>query len=401
MGVAVTRMLAAGVALAGALGLGLSGTARAASVEGWMNSVERVALPPVSANAQALHQSSVVVDLHADPLLWDRDLLERASTGHVDLPRLREGGVSLQVFGVVTQFPVTAGIERTDPRWPDAITLLALVDRWPWEAVRSLKARALYQAHELDRLAAAPAGRFALVRSRADLDRFLAARAEDPALVGGLLALEGAHALEGDPANVATLFDAGVRMIGLTHFFDNEFAGSAHGIQKGGLTEKGRTLVREMERRGIIVDLAHASSTTIDDVLAMAEHPPVVSHTGVRGTCDNPRNLSDDQVRAIAGAAGVIGIGFWKTAVCGLGPADIARTIQYTVDLVGDDHVALGSDFNGAVTTGFDASGVPAITQALLASGLAESSVRKIVGANAVRLFRERLPAEDDRPPAG
>jgi hypothetical protein len=155
-------MLAAAVALAVVLGLG--GTAQAASVEGWLNPVEHVALPPVSANALALHESSVVVDLHADPLLWGRDLLERASTGHVDLPRLREGGVALQVFGIVTQFPVSASTERTDPRWPDAITLLALVDRWPWEAVRSLKARALYQAHELDRLATAPAGHLVPIR---------------------------------------------------------------------------------------------------------------------------------------------------------------------------------------------------------------------------------------------
>lgn len=398
MRVTVTRGLAAAVALA--VVLETSGSVHGASIESWLNQVNPVPLPPVSADAWALHQSSVVVDLHADPLLWNRNLLKRASTGHVDLPRLRDGGVALQVFGVVTQFPVSVDVARTDPRWPDAITLLALVDRWPWEAVRSLKARALYQARELERLAAAPAGHLVHIRSRADLDRFLDARKEDPTLLAGLLALEGAHALEGDPANVGALFDAGIRMIGLTHFFDNEFAGSAHGIRKGGLTDKGRALVREMAQRGIIVDLAHASSATIDDVLAMAERPPLVSHTGVRATCDNPRNLSDDQVRAIASAGGVIGIGFWKTAVCGLSPADIARAIQYAVDLVGDDHVAFGSDFNGAVATGFDASAVPAITQALLTSGLHPTSVRKIVGANAVRLIREQLPAEDDRPAA-
>jgi membrane dipeptidase len=104
---------------------------------------------------------------------------------------------------------------------------------------------------------------------------------------------------------------AGFRMIGLAHFFDNEFAGSAHGVEKYGLTEQGRALVRDMERRKILVDLAHASPKTIEDVTAMASRPVIFSHTGVRGTCDNRRNLSDEQLRKIAATGGVIGIGFW------------------------------------------------------------------------------------------
>jgi microsomal dipeptidase-like Zn-dependent dipeptidase len=142
----------------------------------------------------------------------------------------------------------------------------------------------------------------------------------------------------------------------------------------------------------MLVDLAHSSAATIADVVALARNPPVVSHTGVRATCDNPRNLSDDQIRAIARAGGVIGIGFWETAVCGLEPAAIARAVRYVVDLTGDEHVALGSDFDGAVTTGFDASGVPAITQALLDAGLADDSIRKVLGGNALRVLRRVLP---------
>src|SRR5690606_29247407 len=98
--------------------------------------------------------------------------------------------------------------------------------------------------------------------------------------------------------------------------------GSAHGVEKGGLTEAGREMVRRMEAKRMIIDIAHASTRTIDDILATATRPVVVSHTGVKGTCDNNRNLSDDQLRAIADKGGLVGIGFWDTAVCGTEPAN-------------------------------------------------------------------------------
>ena len=362
------------------------------SIERLLNRVSRPTAAAISSAARTLHDSAVVVDLHADPLLWGRDLLERSTAGHVDLPRLREGGVALQVFSIVTSFPVWPDLERTDPRWPDAITLLAIVRRWPRATIRSRLARALHQARRLQAMANASGGRLLLIRSRADLDRLLALRAQDPGVVGALLAIEGAQALDGDPANVGALFDAGVRMIGLAHVGDNEFAGSAHGVEKGGLTAKGRTLLREAERRGMIIDLAHTSARAIEDVLAMAANPPVVSHTGVRATCDNPRNLSDAQVEAIARAGGVIGVGLWKTALCGLTPAHFATAVAHVARLAGDDHAALGSDFDGAVQTGLDASELRLATAALLDAGLGDDAIRKILGGNALRLFRRALP---------
>ena len=105
-------------------------------------------------------------------------------------------------------------------------------------------------------------------------------------------------------------------MVGLAHFFDNAVAGSAHGVEKGGLTALGRELVAELEARSMIVDLAHSSARTIDDVLSIATRPVVASHTGVRGVADNARNLPDDQLRGIAATGGMVGIGFWPTA-CG------------------------------------------------------------------------------------
>jgi microsomal dipeptidase-like Zn-dependent dipeptidase len=224
------------------------------------------------------------------------------------------------------------------------------------------------------------------------LERLLARHADDPRVVGGLLDIEGAQALEGDLANLAAVDTAGIRMIGLAHFYDNAFAGSAHGIAKSGLTALGHALVHEMERRGIIVDLAHSSAATIADVLAIATRPLVVSHTGVRGTCDNGRNLTDEQLRGVARLGGVVGIGFWETAACGLAPTDIARAIKYAVDLIGDDHVGLGSDFDGAVTTGFDAAALPTVTQALLDAGVAEASIPKVLGGNAIRVLQAVLP---------
>ncbi len=177
-----------------------------------------------------------------------------------------------------------------------------------------------------------------------------------------------------------------------THFFDNEWGGSAHGTRKGGLTEEGRELIRRMEARGMIVDLAHASHATIDDVLAMTTRPVVVSHTGVRGTCDNTRNLGDEQLKRIAATGGVIGIGFWETATCGTDAAAIARAIRHAANVVGARHVALGSDFDGTVTTPFDATGVVTVTDALLASGFNEDEIALIMGGNVLRVLSETLP---------
>ena len=142
----------------------------------------------------------------------------------------------------------------------------------------------------------------------------------------------------------------------------------------------------------MIIDLAHASPKTIDDVLAMATRPIVVSHTGVKGTCNNNRNLSDDQIRAVAAKAGLIGIGYWDTATCGTDVAAIVRAMRYVSDRVGAEHVALGSDFDGAVTTPFDTSGVVEVTDAMLSAGFSEAEIRAIMGENVMRFLAANLP---------
>jgi microsomal dipeptidase-like Zn-dependent dipeptidase len=349
-------------------------------------------LPGISDEALRLHTTSLVVDLHADSLLFGRDLLERSDVGHVDLPRLQEGGVALQMFTAPTRTPFGLDIHRTDGDGIDLLTVGALAQRSPMAGLEP-KDRALWQAKQLAGFVERSEGRLLPVRSRAELDAALAAHRSDRLVVGALFGLEGAHALEGDLANLAPLYAAGVRMIGLTHFFDNDFAGSAHGLEKGGLTELGRELVARMEELGILIDLAHLSPAAIDEVLAMATRPTVVSHGGVRATCDNPRNLSDDHLRAIAAGGGVVGIGYFELAVCGNEPSHVVAAIRHAVAIAGDDHVALGSDYDGGASVTFDTSQLPALTQQMLDDGLAEESIRKILGANAIRLLRATLPS--------
>jgi len=349
--------------------------------------------PPylASARAQQVFARLEVADLHADSLLWGRDLLARGRRGHVDVPRLIEGGVAIQAFTVVTKVPWGQNLDRNDDG-SDIVTLLALAQGWPPKTWTSLQERAAYQARRLHRTAALSGGRLTLLWTARDLLTYLERRRRDPHLTAGFLGIEGAQVLEGDPHNVEVLFRAGYRMVGLAHFFDNEVAGSAHGVAKGGLTAVGREVVSRLEARGMLVDLAHASSATIDDVLAVTTRPVVVSHTGVRATCDNARNLSDDQLGRIGRTGGVVGIGYWETAVCGSDARAIARAIVHAVKVAGADHVGLGSDFDGAVSVPFDATGLPLLVDALLTEGLDEPDLAKVMGGNVVRLLAASLP---------
>ena len=360
-------------------------------VEAKYNAVLHAPPYPTSERARALHRKLLVADLHADPLLWGRDLLARATHGQTDVPRLVEGNVALQVFGAVTKSPRGLNIERNDAE-SDTIIWLALARRWPPPTWRSLKERALYQAARLRHMSEASGGKFVLVKTRSDLAAYLARREREQGLTAGLLAVEGAHALDADLGNLDALYAAGYRMMSPTHFFDNEWAGSAHGVAKGGLTAGGRELIRRMEAQGMIVDLAHASAQTSDDVLKMTTRPVVVSHTGVKGTCDNARNLSDNQLRRVAATGGVVGIGFWHTATCGTDAASIARAIRHAANVAGVEHVGLGSDFDGAVSTPFDATGLVQLTGALLAEGFNEDEVALLMGGNVLRLLLSTLP---------
>jgi microsomal dipeptidase-like Zn-dependent dipeptidase len=304
---------------------------------------------------------------------------------------MREGNVAIQAFTVVTKVPKGLNINRNTPD-SDDITRLAVAEMWPPQTWNSLLQRAFYQAGRLNGFAQRSQGEFVVLRTRADLRRFLERRKSDPKVTSGFLGVEGAQALEGKLENLDKLYDAGFRMVSPSHFFDTEIGGSAAGDKKTGLTPLGREWVKRMESKRMIIDLAHASSATIADVTAMATRPLLVSHTGVKGTCNNNRNLSDEQLRAIGRTGGLVGIGFWDTAICGHDAAAIARAIRYAANLIGADHVALGSDFDGAVTEPFDASGMALITESLIKQGFTKDEIGNIMGGNVVRFLEENLP---------
>jgi microsomal dipeptidase-like Zn-dependent dipeptidase len=338
-----------------------------------------------------LHRSLTVVDLHADSLLWGRDLRRRASYGHVDVPRLIEGGVAIVGMAASTKVPRRANLDRNDDRTDD-LTLLAVTQRWPRATWGSTLARALHLARRLRTMAADSAGALTLIETRQDLEGYVARRAVDPRITAAFLAIEGAQVLEDDLANLDVLIAAGYRMLSPAHFFDTAYGGSAHGVVKGGLSAPGRDLLSRMEEAGVIMDLAHASSATIDDVLSLAARPVVSSHTGVRAAVPGVRNLPDDQVRGIAGTGGLVGIGFWPVASGGDDATAIARSIVAAIELAGVEHVGIGSDFDGAVPTPFDATGMPLLTEALLAEGLSDTDIAAVMGGNAVRLLAAGLP---------
>ena len=355
------------------------------------NGSTRDAPPPPSGRALELHRRLWVADLHADSLMWNRDLEERHSRGRVDVPRLIEGGVALQAFTIVSKTPWGMNMSsNTDTT--DMTSLLFIAQRWPLRTWSSLLERALYQADRLHESAQRSSGKLRVIESRADLERYEGERSENPDQTAGLLGIEGAQVLEGRVANLQRLFDAGFRMMSPSHFFDTEVGGSAHGERKYGLTPLGREVIAEMERLGMLVDLAHASPRTISDVLDQAKKPVVFSHTGVRGTCNSPRNIDDEALRRTAATGGVVGIGFFQGATCGSDLDAVVRAIRYCVDRVGAEHVALGSDFDGFVRTPIDAAGLPALTDALLKAGFSEKQIRAIMGENVRRVLARVLP---------
>ncbi len=347
----------------------------------------------ISTEAQTLHRQLRIADLHCDALNASRDLLTRSAVGHVDLPRLKEGNVAIQAFTIPTQAPVRAGVPWLPLDW-DALTFIVVGQRWPMPAWESAFERVLYAAQRLHDLKARADGRFRIIASTKELDAYLVDRNVDPALTAGFLGVEGLHCIEGSLEKLDALYEVGVRMAGLVHLAGNDIGGAAHGIRRGGLTPFGEQVIQRLEQKRIVIDLAHASPKLLEDVLNIATRPLVVSHTGFTGVYNNDRNLGDAHARRIAEQGGVIGVGYFPWATGGRNVASIIKTILYGAKLVGPDHLALGSDFDGAVTTPFDASGIALITDALSREGMNRQDIANIMGENALRLLRQTLPPE-------
>jgi len=320
---------------------------------------------------EALHRRSIVIDAHCDTALLAAEgtynLTERHESHHLDFPRMREGGVTAQIFAVFVE----------------ARYLPAQATRRALQVID-----AMYRQLE----AAGEAAR--LVTRAADIE---AAKADGA--VGVILGLEGAEALEGDLGVLRMFHRLGVRNIGLTWNFRNQAAdGVGEERTGGGLTTFGLALVEEMNRLGILVDVAHLSPAGVEDVLKVSQAPVIASHANARAVCDHRRNLTDAQLEKIARNGGVVGVTFVPAFVDGRdGQATLARVldhIDHMVRVMGDEHVGLGSDFDGFFgdekTAGLeDVSRMPAITAGLLERGYSEASVQKILGGNFLRVFRQ------------
>jgi len=386
--VAVIIVVVLSLLLALALSLG------PARLDGSMNTVIPHADYEFSAEARALHKSLVIGDLHADSTLWQRDLLESGDRGHVDIPRMREGNVAVQMFTSVTKSPSGLKYKNTISDARDNITSLAVLQAWPLATWNSLTERALYQAGRLHAMDEQAPKQFQLILSAKDLKTLLSRRANGETVVGGVLGVEGSHALDGELDNIDKLYEAGFRMMSLQHFFDNKLGGSLHGESGAGLTEFGRRAVDKMLARGIMIDVSHSSPRVVEDVLARSSAPLIVSHTGFYGHCPSPRNISDQLMQKIAKNGGIIGVGYWGGAVCEATPRSIVGAIRYGIDLVGENHVALGSDFDGSISAPFDISELIVLTDEMLKANFTETEVRKVMGENMMRFLRDNLPVD-------
>lgn len=344
----------------------------------------------ISPKTKALHDTLHLADLHADSMLWPRDLLQKHDYGHVDLPKLQTARFALQNFTIVTKSPRGQNMQANSAD-SDNITPLAVAGHWPIKAWSSLTERALYQSRRLHNFEENSQGALRIIRTGQNMRDVMAARAEGANVVGAMLGIEGGHALDGDLANLKVLYDAGIRTVGLHHFFDNKLGGSAHGVDKAGLTDFGRAVVRRAEELGMIVDVAHSSSASIDDVLAMATRPIINTHTGLRGQCDKQRNIHDTQAAQIGKMGGLIGIGFWEWAACEATVEAIVDAIAHAVDVAGIDHVAYGSDYDGTIKSPLHAGESVALTEEMRRRGFSDEDIAKIAGGNAIRFFAENL----------
>lgn len=333
-------------------------------------------MPVGSDEARALHAEHPAIDLHADTLMWSRwigyDLHKAhepplplaALGGHVDLPRMREGGMGAQFFGLVS---------------------LPLADR-----VRGMARVVHEQIDELDAQIARKPDALRLVRTAEDIER---CRAEGA--MAALLGIEGAHALEGDLDNVAAFARRGVRYVGLLHFSANEAGFPAYGRGRDderGLTPWGHELVQALEQDGVLVDLSHVNKRGFLDACRLATKPPIVSHTGVLGAFDHWRNIDDEQLRAVADAGGVVGVIFCPRFVGGDGLEPVIKHLRHIVDVVGEDAPALGSDWDGFIVPTQplrDPRGLPLLTDAMLEAGFSRRAIGKILRENVMRVLRE------------
>ena len=332
--------------------------------------------------ALEIHERSIVVLTHIDTVIfwaprpnvvpfyfdlvpWPEEMRlgKRTGFGHVDLPRLLEGGVNCPVFAL-------------------AVTPNYMPERSLMRFMELLDAFYRELGENKERV---------VLATTADE----VVKAKKDGRVSAMLAIEGGEAIEGNLAALRMLHRLGVRLFGLTHNYRNKIADGMGEARTGsGLTEFGVELIGELNRLGIIVDVSHLSDPGFWDVVEVSKDPIIASHSNARGLCDHLRNLTDDQVKAVAEGGGVVGVNFYPEVVHEE-EATLGRVLDhfdYLVDLVGADHVGIGSDYDGMrqPPVGLeDVSKMPNITRGLVSRGYSEDEIVKILGGNFLRVFRE------------
>ncbi len=327
--------------------------------------------------AAALHRRAVVFDAHADTLteMTDREYdLDRAKDGgHLDLPLVSDGVLDAQVFTCFVH-----------PNYmPDRSA----------ERVRQMLDTMDRQVHRF-------ADRVAVCTQPGDIARSRAA-----GRLAAVLAIEGGHAIQDDLEILAEFAGRGVRTMTLTWNNSNEWAdGCGDEGPHGGLAARGREVVAAMEEAGMVLDISHAARTTFDDVVAVARTPLLASHSCAMALREHPRNLDDDQLRAVAASGGVACVNFYPRFLVEGETAtldDVLDHLERFLQAAGEDHVGLGTDYDGIPSTPVgleDVTGLPRVTQGMLARGHAESTVEKVLGANLLRLFdAEHTPTAPSR----
>ncbi len=392
-----------------------------------------------------------LADLHADTLLWGVDPMALRAGGHLDGHRLAAAGMGLQVFAAPTWTPLPfrndedrlvvsrAGFDQTDALFPSEVLSPAR------RRSRKRRSRALKIAQRFEKMiddSKLPNAPFRAVPLLAadDFEGLAEGRAPDAdegaqPRIGVMLALEGLHWLAPDAddtrvsAALDELFGAGYRMVAPTHRFSNGLGGaSENSAGRGGLTAAGRKVINGLLERRMVVDLAHASSALIREACGIAlthaggPRPVLISHAGIKMINPSARNLSAGDIRAVASTGGVIGVGFWRSA---MGWADdepfeikmayIVRSIRATLEILSDpdfademvgrygrydpyEHIAFGSDFDGATTTAFDVTGVSHVVAALasvrdhqMAPVFPADKLALIAGGNTRRMLRKAM----------
>ena len=368
----------------------------------------------ISPHARKLHFSSLVLDTHDDTterfFAGDFDLGKRNPSGHVDIPRMREGGMNAIFFSI----------------WIDGRIMGP-------QAVQ----KALDQIDAVHENVAKFSKDMMMARTAADIRR-----AQAQGKIAALIGVEGGHMIGNDLHMIRIFADLGVRYMTLSHFYNNEWADSSTDKPvHNGLSAFGKDVVREMNRQGMLVDISHVGDKTFYDALELSKAPLIASHSSCRALCNHPRNMTDEMIKALAAKGGVIQINYERSFIdqaykdayeketggvvthaaeltksCNNDEACISREmnrltknlikdgklphvswqriidhIDHAVKLAGADHVGLGSDFDGAdMPEGMeDCSHLPKITQALIDKGYSDSDIRKILGGNTLRILEQ------------